>query len=440
MADFRPPSFSLGLDLDLDSQPGIPSSPVQAPVSSTNVSSHTFEDDEDSAQQMADPIPPPALKRLRRGTILESETLHNLEPKSDQLPSNVDDEIEEFSSQEDGRTADEPSTAQHHTACSSSKLSLQGHGILTMESTNQWQLRKRKQKTNCLTSESLKTSRNKLIFPELTVSPLRKFQLIDSDSDDATGELNANATKINPSSMKKHVYHCTERKQTDTSLGTTQNEDLWKDFFPQKNFSITTPALDEICEEYFSSVSKKGLMPKANVSQNVQQIWDIGSPSPPSHRYFLHDDPMIRNLIRRRFPNFFPLGIVDNRGNQECASSIDYMSQFSHGEGALTQTTKKLSIKSASTRGIKKPKNSNAEDESWLNPKSSGSNPKNAGKRRVHADGQSCGHWYTGSDGKRVYVTRNGQELTGQIAYRHYRKENGARFKKSRKKSGPKKK
>lgn len=79
-----------------------------------------------------------------------------------------------------------------------------------------------------------------------------------------------------------------------------------------------------------------------------------------------------------------------------------FRSQFSHGEGALTQTTKKLSIKSASTRGIKKPKNSNAEDESWLNPKSSGSNPKNAGKRRVHADGQSCGHWYTGSDGKRV--------------------------------------
>ncbi|MCI15437.1 hypothetical protein A2U01_0036575 [Trifolium medium] len=38
-----------------------------------------------------------------------------------------------------------------------------------------------------------------------------------------------------------------------------------------------------------------------------------------------------------------------------------------------------------------------------------------------------------------VYVSKNGQELTGRNAYRHYRKESGSGFKKSKKKTSAKK-
>ncbi|KAI8006678.1 hypothetical protein LOK49_LG07G03368 [Camellia lanceoleosa] len=54
--------------------------------------------------------------------------------------------------------------------------------------------------------------------------------------------------------------------------------------------------------------------------------------------------------------------------------------------------------------------------------------PKDAGKGQVHTTGRSSGHWCMGPDGKRVYVSENGQELMGKIAYRHYRKESGAGF------------
>lgn len=42
------------------------------------------------------------------------------------------------------------------------------------------------------------------------------------------------------------------------------------------------------------------------------------------------------------------------------------------------------------------------ESDSWINPRSSAMNPKDAGKRRVHAVGKSAGHWYTAADGRRV--------------------------------------
>ncbi|KAK0599970.1 hypothetical protein LWI29_010309 [Acer saccharum] len=125
------------------------------------------------------------------------------------------------------------------------------------------------------------------------------------------------------------------------------------------------------------------------------------------------------------------------RGNlQPSASDIDYMSQFSNGGASNQKGTQKVNNNRSTTRG----RNSRASG-GWVDPKSSATIPKDAGKRRVHASGgQSAGHWYTSPEGRKVYMSKNGQELTGQIAYRQYRKENGAGFRKSKKKTNSRKK
>lgn len=84
-----------------------------------------------------------------------------------------------------------------------------------------------------------------------------------------------------------------------------------------------------------------------------------------------------------------------------------FRSQFSQGEGSKHQAAGTSNAETSSRRGRKNSKKSAAEvasqgSESWVNPKSSRGIPKDAGKRRVHAVGQSGGHWYTGPDGKRV--------------------------------------
>lgn len=38
-----------------------------------------------------------------------------------------------------------------------------------------------------------------------------------------------------------------------------------------------------------------------------------------------------------------------------------------------------------------------------MNPRSNGTVPKDAGKRRVSAVGRQGGHWFTGQGGRKVY-------------------------------------
>lgn len=90
--------------------------------------------------------------------------------------------------------------------------------------------------------------------------------------------------------------------------------------------------------------------------------------------------------------------------------------QFNHGESSKQASGKKNAVP-PSAKSRKQSKKTNVEEVSqgsgsWVNPKSSTKIPKNAGKRRVQACGQSTqsagqstqsvGHWYTGSNGKRV--------------------------------------
>lgn len=110
MDDFEPPSFSLGIDVDFDSEPRavLREDPVckQAPESSSNVSFQVFEDDDDFQVQNLDPVihaedSPPVLKCLKRGPATQLPAVGKSLPTQSSL--DFDDDIEEFSSQEELR-------------------------------------------------------------------------------------------------------------------------------------------------------------------------------------------------------------------------------------------------------------------------------------------------------------------------------------------------
>lgn len=226
--------------------------------------------------------------------------------------------------------ADEPPSTQYRSLRSSSKLSLPGHGVLTTQSE-----RKRKNVSNAPPSADVDSNSNTLMFPKLTVSPLRRFQLIDSDSDDPSGNDPANLdANIAGSSSKERDFNSGQHVRTKASGSMSQTEDLWNSFCSEKSFHIPTPAFDEVCDEYFRSMNDKnedlnntkGCYESSKISKNNAQQLNLGDHLPPAHCYFFHHDIRIQNLVRNRLPNFFPLGAGNTRGSEQpSASVIDYM-------------------------------------------------------------------------------------------------------------------
>ncbi|OIW02870.1 hypothetical protein TanjilG_29646 [Lupinus angustifolius] len=359
-------------------------------------------------------------------------------------------------------------------------------------------------------SARTKTGQSAFLFPKFASSPLRRFQLIDSDSDDPVDEDVSAAHKIDPCS-KYAAYNQSEpvtssEKSRKMPFDMKRGQGLLKYFSPLKNFSIPTPALNEVCEEYFRSAKDKEVENSGidiseshpemyfgvnSSCQKDQQLWESSGPLPPAHRYFFHEVPRIQQLVHRRLCNFSPLGV--NRVNQQPnVSHIDYVGQFgctcaskthetqkgfanssirgasksanltveetfdasggwvdpkisspfSNGESSRQKTTKRNSRSNVSKGKNKTEKstssNVSCSSSNWVEPKRCSNMPKDAGKRRVQASAQSSGHWYT-SDGRKVYVSKSGQELTGPNAYKQYRKESGAGFKKSKAKTSAKK-
>lgn len=164
-----------------------------------------------------------------------------------------------------------------------------------------------------------------MIFPKLTVSPLRRFQLIDSDSDDpsTTEDMLREPPIVVLSPEEKKTDYCRGAK---TTVGKHQTKDLWKDLCPEKSSSIPTPAFDEFCKEYFSGLNDKS-MPKINCQQAGSGMnRDKKANLPPAHCYFFHNDSRIQKLVRERLPHFFPLEVGNNHDmKQQNASVIDYM-------------------------------------------------------------------------------------------------------------------
>ncbi|WJX70965.1 hypothetical protein P8452_55015 [Trifolium repens] len=502
MAECEAPSFSLGFDLDFHSTP--PNSPNH---DFTNL---IVPDSESDHETRPDPYRR-VLKRLRRGLPFPSVP-HQTEPPSFIGVADDNDDIEEFSSQDEPVQVSAHSSVRNRSVCSSSKVSLKGVGVLIPHSSTNSREEKRKQDLEIPASVGLETSQSGTVFRKIAASPLRKFQLIDSDDDDdvIVGE-NVNggnkpgpSTSMGPMCNRNAPVASFEQDSKTQFDDLNQNqEDLWKNLSPVKkfsiprdiqvstgletgrsgsvfpnpkleasplrrfefidsddddvivigenkpgpssstgnqntrssslkqdrkvhfvdanqnqkhlspvkNFSIPTPAFNDVCEEYFRSANNTQVT-KSNHNethrgvnsgcQKDEQVWEAAGPLPPAHHYYFHDDPRVQRLVRSRLCNFSLLGV--NRVDQQ--QNIDYMGQFDNGGSDVSAN--------------------------WVEP-------KDAGQRRVQASGQSVGHWYTGSDGRKVYVDKSGKESTGRSAYRLYRKESGATLKKSKKKTSAKK-
>ncbi|KAH6822792.1 hypothetical protein C2S53_017088 [Perilla frutescens var. hirtella] len=453
--DFEPPSFSLGLDFDLEPEPQItpPPDPIPQPAkrpsTAPNLRTIVEDDDDDFEFPVRVSDPPRALKRLRLG--LGSAARPTSEVDYEDRRCNVDDDIEDFSSDEDCPRAGAGSLPTN-SVCSSSKPSLRGQKVVTSEPGIKWNSKKGKEVPSASTSINVETRGSNVIFPKLTLSPLRRFQLIDSDSDDpsTTEGMREEHPSVILSPEDKKSDYCKQsvlvNQGTKTSAGKHQIKDHWKDFCPEKSSRIPTPAFDEFCEEYFT-VSKDKSMPKIDCKDTGSGRKTDETSLPPAHCYFFHNDSRIQKLVRDRLRHFFPLEVGNNQEyKQQNASVIDYMGQFG-AEQNSRQTSCRQNAEKNSTKRKKNTKNTQVDSiseqsDKWVTPKSCAGHQKNAGSgsRRVQAVSGGSGHWYTGQDGRRVYVTKNGQEMTGQVAYRHYKKESGSGLRNSKKKTTAKKK
>ncbi|KAJ0234455.1 hypothetical protein HA466_0274730 [Hirschfeldia incana] len=536
MDSIEAPSFSLGFDLDAASDPKPGLTGDDEPEPGLTVS--------DSDPELGPGSSSPALKRLRRGvndtnkrSAEDNASVGRAEDRDDD-----DDDIEEFSSPEDPPA----STRSHFSSCSS-RVSLRGSGIFTNQpSSISRSLEKRKRLDDVPVSTGSGTTSVAPLFQSSNTSPLRRFQLLESDSDDdhpskrsrdstndssskrkepgslpCTGDLLkdfppvgvsktqtpaqrrfqlldsdseddhpstrtrdlSGVTNTNdPSSKRKEPGNmptrsplrrlqildsdseddCRSTKRDLSRVTKTNNScskvqpsvaskptrkeprDLWKDFSPAAVSRIQTPALDDVCQDYFSSIKKStsstaqkqssavASSSNSGLFQQNEHILDSSNPTPPSHRFFLHSDPRIQNLARKRLPNFLPLGIFNDRENRREECLIDYMNQFDSNGSSKTRVSSSKSCRGGQTKSkvSKGQESSNARS----------AVPKDAGKRRVSANTGSAGHWFTSAEGKKVYISKGGQEFSGQSAYRCYKKETGGGFNKSKKKRQPKKK
>ncbi|CAK8532929.1 unnamed protein product [Lathyrus sativus] len=545
MAECEVPSFSLGFDLDLQ----------DSPSHSPNPDPHLIVPDSESDPETRPDPPRRIFKRLRRG-LSTSSVHHKTEPPP--CTDIDDDDIEEFSDQDEPVQVSARPSVRNQSICRSSKVSLKSIGVLTPHRD-----KKRKPGLEIPHSVELETSHCGSMFRKLMASPLRRFPLIESDDDDdddddmvgedvnggnkpgpasSTGpvcnrntpvvsleqdskkqfdDVNQNKgdlpihfspvknfpipsdkqasagletgqsgsmfpngklaashlrrfqllddddddddvmvceVKVGPSSLTGNRNRPPSSLKQDKKVRFVEANQNQKHLSPvKKSFSIPTPAFRDVCEEYFHS-AKNTQMPKSNEPyrgansecQKNEQMWGAAGPLPPAHRYFFHDNPKIQQLVRNRLCNFSPLG--DNTVNQQ--ENIDYIGQFDNGgstsrrsksknlngsEGwvdpkIISSSTRKKATKRNSTKKNNETSklNSSNDSASWVEP-------KDAGQRRVQASGEPAGHWYTGSDGRKVYVNKSGKESTGRNAYRNYRKESGAASQKSKKKTTAKK-
>ncbi|KAG0478152.1 hypothetical protein HPP92_012871 [Vanilla planifolia] len=491
MEDFSAPSFSLGLDLDVDIA-DVPTEDEEEEANHLQKEESFHEaliekvDDHWEAKTLdetQDEEPSPLiLKRLRRGpqklasaaatvssdvktdcSMLESHTLENL-----------NDEIEEFSSPEKETwcRSDDFSSTQRQKSITSTKFSLMHHGFLKSNSgvKGASMITPASSGASCLVT--LEASNDKTIFPRLTISPIRKINLVDSDSDESLTNRDERARNVDASSAEGRCLQAqnTSSKKQNFQSNKYQTESFWEGFSPAKNFKLATPALDEFCKEYFSSFKNQnmnqqmgetnasnvstskvlsndgfvgqcdGLYQMKNSTGKMGSNWDFSSAQPPAYRYFCHTNPSIQALIRQRFPHFIPIGLENNNKSLHLgAENIDHMGQ-SNSKDACGKVCS-VRTKAAKTSSSKRRNNHKCSNDvesldpagTWVTPKRKSSIPKDAGKRRISAVGHQSGYWFTNQDGRKVYVNKEGEELSGQMAYKQYKKDSGG-FKKSKRK------
>ncbi|XP_078432603.1 rho GTPase-activating protein isoform X2 [Wolffia australiana] len=414
MAEFDGPTFSLGFELDLDDA-------VEESEIGDGADRKIQQEEVSCSEEDVAPSGPP-FKRLRKGADPST-------PVSAVRSSHLDDDIEEFSSQEDCVIQGEPSSRQVFSSCSSSKVSLHGQRVLNTINSKNSKSQKITPTPRAGIPTSVEASSSKRVFPRLTLSPLKRIHLLDSNSDSDSDS---------------------DSEDRPEAKGNQQWKNPRNTLSPAYNPSLRTPAFDLYCEDYFQSRKVSGGITTPStttirtplsgmssattssttmmsavmepVTQNESCSHEPRDHQPPWHQYFFHADARVQNLVRRRLSHFVPTGDMKSAGCQQTnAETFDYMGQFGQ------KKVHELSTKESPAKSRKKEKVARVPDNS----------AKSKSKGSVSG---STGHWYTGQDGKKVYVTKNGQEMSGRTAYMRYRKESGRSRKKGRKASGSKRK
>ncbi|KAL6843956.1 hypothetical protein ACP4OV_025629 [Aristida adscensionis] len=422
----------------------------------------------DEIQNSTDTPPP----KVPEPTLAEASPLLSGMASLGAAVGSFEDEIEDFTDEEPPKRDVPPSVGSCSTS-SNSKFSLLNRGVLMSQSAPKANISKFAQVSNSSASKSLEESCTKKLLPKITVSPMRKIHLLDSDTDAEDDQNQSKAKKtISPlkkrqESMNKYMQKEPTLQQTSKSQGSTtvhNSKAMMSDHW-------ATPALDDFCNEYFKSVKDSGPSQKESSSgcrSKISQRNTIGEveghfqhqstssgsvlddnltdSSVPAMHYFFHHDPRVRDLVRERLQYFFPTGAESTRENEQSRpESLGHRRQSSSNGAA---------------------------NDGWVTPNSRISVPTDVGKRRVHAHGtqSGSGHWFTGEHGRKcgcisgafgsvfnsssccfecsvlarsaaavtkqaakramnlcftVYISKNGQELTGQAAYRQYKKESG---------------
>ncbi|KAG8066336.1 hypothetical protein GUJ93_ZPchr0004g39052 [Zizania palustris] len=429
------PSFSLGFDDEDDDiliGGGLHEEARHQVAPRSRTSLGTVEEEE---TLVADQIPPPPkmapFKRLRRGpappppplaptpppyrtpvpAAMEASPVMSSKAGLESVWS-LEDEVENYSDEEKS-LRDMPPSGGSCITSSNSKFSLLSNGVLLSQSTSK--AMKFAHTPNYSVSKSLEASCSKKLLPKITLSPMRKILLLDSDSD-------------SDDNKDKPTLQQSSKPQENTGIQMRKAEkDSW-----------TTPALDDFCNEYFKSVKdsrpsqqKEGIsFGGSKVRGSNNSVSETGGhfphqstlsgaaldldenlivSHPPAMHYFFHHDPLVCDLVRQRLQHFVPIGADRNKGEQIGAENLNY---------------RRRSDQCASA------------NDRWVTPNRGASVATEVGTRRANASGISgTGHWFTGDDGNKVYVAKNGQELTGRAAYRQYKKESGKGFRQSKKKS-----
>ncbi|KAF8649684.1 hypothetical protein HU200_064225 [Digitaria exilis] len=365
------------------------------------------DDDEFLAGDQHQPRPPPG-PRTPSALSFEDGALGAIGTGS------LEDEIEDWTTDEDRPVRDVPASVGSCSTSRNPKFSLLNRGVLTTQSTTKTKAPRFSETSNFSASKSLEESCTKKLLPKITISPMRKIHLLDSDSD-ADDDQNKNKAKkpVSPikrrqESMHKYMQEMPTLQQNSKPQGSTtvQSEAMMND-------NWATPALDEFCNEYYKSTKDAGSSQQKesnsfSCSKGFQSKYPIGDMEghfqqqntsseavldndlddcPPAMHYFFHHDPRVHDLVRDRLQYFFPVGV-------------------------------------------------GAANNDWVTPNSRISVSTDVGKRRIRASGSQSGpgHWFTSDSGKKVYVSKNGQELTGRDAYRQYQKESGRGYGRYKKK------
>lgn len=249
------------------------------------------------------------------------------------------------------------STKQTQSICNSLKKSLHGSRVLSTNSSA-------KLKRTCIlpssdTGSSIVTefNGNRVMFPKLTISPLRKIQFSDSDTDNSPTQerQHNNPQKVDFSKNRNRLDDKDRPPLIPNSniLLSNKNVNKRKNISPIKHVNFATPAFDNFCEEYYDSANKsnfdqfeKGKTTMLDLSphspchftdrfeslwndgmvKDAEQQWDLPDPKPPSYQYFFHVDARISKLVKARLFNFVPLSTQSPEAGQPFGTeSINYM-------------------------------------------------------------------------------------------------------------------